>query len=82
MNSTHGVCPEDYAFGPIAQCRGLDVTLVFEESILSLLPASLMIIASFARFLALRNSRVVVAPKSFYSTKSVRQECNPGRESY
>jgi ATP-binding cassette subfamily C (CFTR/MRP) protein 1 len=73
MNQT--ICPEDLSFGPNVspQCRhGLDLTLVFEESILSILPASFMIVASTARYVVLRRSRRVVSTKSFYDTKSVR----------
>jgi len=72
MNRT--VCLEDFSFGPQTslQCRdGLDLTLVFEQSMLSLLPASFMIFASIARYVILRKSRQVVSGKSFYDTKSV-----------
>jgi ATP-binding cassette subfamily C (CFTR/MRP) protein 1 len=70
-------CPDDYSFGPRTppQCRGgLDLTLVFEESILSLLPASLMITASISRFFVLYKRRLVVPGKSFYNTKAVSAE--------
>jgi Na+-transporting NADH:ubiquinone oxidoreductase subunit NqrB len=70
----HTVCLEDYSFGPQTspKCRdGLDLTIVFEESILCLLPASLMIAASIVRFAILHRSRKVVLDKSFYDTKSV-----------
>lgn len=73
----HTVCLEDYSFGPQTspQCRnGLDLTVVFEESMLSLLPASLMITASIARFAFLHKARKVVLGKSFYDTKSVSSE--------
>ncbi|KAH8596005.1 P-loop containing nucleoside triphosphate hydrolase protein [Bisporella sp. PMI_857] len=66
-------CLEDYSFGPQTSpsCRdGLDLTLVFEESILALLPGSLMIIASIARFLSLAKASKVVLNNSFYRTKS------------
>jgi ATP-binding cassette subfamily C (CFTR/MRP) protein 1 len=72
---SQSACLEDYSFGPKTspQCRdGLDLTIVFEESILSLLPASLMITASITRFTVLRTARKVVRDKSFYDTKSVR----------
>jgi len=68
------MCLEDFSFGPQTslECRdGLDLTLVFEQSILSLLPASLMIFASIARYVVLRKSRQRVSGKSFYDTKLV-----------
>lgn len=68
------VCPEDYSFGPKTSphCRnGFDLTFVFEESILSLLPASLMIVASLSRLVVLYRKRLVVSGKSFYDTKAV-----------
>jgi hypothetical protein len=82
MNQT--LCPEDYSFGPQTSplCRdGLDLTLVFEESILSLVPASLMITASVARLTVLVKRRLVIPGKSFYDTKAVRttsaRPCSP-----
>jgi hypothetical protein len=75
MNQT--VCLDDYSFGPQTspQCRdGLDLTLVFEESILSLLPASLMIIGSTARCIYLSKARRVVPGKSFYDNKAVSSD--------
>lgn len=72
MNQTS--CLEDYSFGPQTSphCRhGLDLTLQFEESLLGLLPASAMIVASAARLMVLRKSRKVVLGNSFYDTKSV-----------
>lgn len=73
-SQTIGVCVEDYTFGPQSslKCRhGLDLTLVFEESMLSILPSSLMIVASIARVAMLRKSRRVASSKSFYGSKSV-----------
>lgn len=75
-------CLDDYLFGPQTslQCRdGLDLTLVFEESMLSLLPASAMIAASFARVVALRRTRKVVLGHSFYDTKAVCFTSSPSR---
>ncbi|VUC23771.1 unnamed protein product [Clonostachys rosea] len=65
-------CLEDYSFGPQTspECRdGLDLTLVFEESMLSLLPAVLMIVASAVKVASLRNARKVVLGTSFQDTK-------------
>jgi hypothetical protein len=73
-------CLDDYSFGPQTslQCRdGLDLTLVFEESMLSLLPASAMIAASFARVAVLRKARKVVLGHSFYDTKAVCSTLGP-----
>lgn len=67
-------CPEDRSFGPTTsiQCRhGLDFTLLFEESFLTILPAALMIIASTIRVFFLRNKRKVVLGNSFYDLKFV-----------
>lgn len=67
-------CIDDFSFGPQTspQCRdGLDLTLLFEESFLGLLPASAMIIASVARLAVLRKSRKVVLGNSFNDTKFV-----------
>jgi hypothetical protein len=72
MNRT--VCPEDYSFGPQTSphCRnGLDLILVFEQSILSIVPAFLMITASVARLTGLVKRRLVVPGNSFYDTKAV-----------
>jgi ATP-binding cassette subfamily C (CFTR/MRP) protein 1 len=72
-------CPEDQSFGPITsvQCRhGLDFTLLFEESFLTILPAALMIIASAIRVFFLRNKRRVVLSHSFYDIKFVSRSLN------
>lgn len=71
------ICVEDYSIGPTTtiDCRnGLDFTLVFEESILSLLPTSAFILASFFRFSSLRKARQVVSETSFNDAKAVRAE--------
>ena len=81
MNQT--ICLEDYSIGPQTplHCRdGLDLTLVFEESILSLLPASLMITTSIARLIVLNKNRLVVPGKSFYDTKAVSTQVTIYRE--
>jgi hypothetical protein len=73
-NMNQSICLEDYSLGPKTSidCRnGLDLTLVFEESILSLLPASAMIIASIARSISLRKARKVISGSSFNDTKAV-----------
>lgn len=72
-------CPEDRSFGPTTsiQCRhGLDFTLLFEESFLTILPAALMIIASTIRVFFLRNKRRVVLSHSFYDVKFVSRTLN------
>ncbi|KAL9488539.1 hypothetical protein ACSS6W_000816 [Trichoderma asperelloides] len=53
----------DAAFGPVvdAPCRdGFDFTLVFEQSILVLLPAAMLVLVAPLRFLQLRKSPVKV----------------------
>ncbi|GFP53312.1 ABC multidrug transporter B [Trichoderma asperellum] len=53
----------DAAFGPVvdAACRdGFDFTLVFEQSILVLLPAAMLVLVAPLRFLQLRKSPVKV----------------------
>jgi hypothetical protein len=76
------ICLEDFSIGPKTsiRCRnGLDLTLVFEESILSLLPASAMIVASTIRSIFLRKARKVVSGNSFNDTKAVRAESQHDR---
>ncbi|TAQ85919.1 hypothetical protein B7494_g5754 [Chlorociboria aeruginascens] len=63
MASTDSLCPAiDNTFGPWAtQCRGgLDFTLLFEETILTILPLSFMIFATFFRlvYLSKRQNKV------------------------
>ncbi|KAH7145722.1 P-loop containing nucleoside triphosphate hydrolase protein [Dactylonectria estremocensis] len=66
MNSSspHCVPSADGAFGPMidAECRdGSDFTIAFEQSILVLLPASLLLLAAPFRLVQLRNAPVKVA---------------------
>ncbi|KAL7950242.1 P-loop containing nucleoside triphosphate hydrolase protein [Trichoderma barbatum] len=65
MNISTPLCAPtaDAAFGPVvdAACRdGFDFTLVFEQSIFVLLPASLLVLAAPLRLIQLRKSSVKV----------------------
>ncbi|CAM1511520.1 Fc.00g090330.m01.CDS01 [Cosmosporella sp. VM-42] len=65
-NSSSHFCAltADEAFGPIVSddCRhGFDFTLTFEQSILVILPASLLVLAAPVRLFQLRNAPVKVA---------------------
>ncbi|KAF2664072.1 P-loop containing nucleoside triphosphate hydrolase protein [Microthyrium microscopicum] len=74
MSMNRSICVEDYSFGPKTSlhCRnGLDLTLVFEESILSLLPAVLMIVASTVRSNTLRKTRKIISGNSFNHVKAM-----------
>ncbi|KAL7796652.1 P-loop containing nucleoside triphosphate hydrolase protein [Trichoderma ceciliae] len=66
MNASAPLCAPtaDAAFGPVvdAACRdGFDFTLVFEQSIFVLLPASLLVLVAPLRLVQLRKSSVKVA---------------------
>lgn len=66
MNSSTLHCPPsaDDAFGPVvdAECRqGFDLTLTFEQSILVVLPAALLVLAAPFRLFYLRKAPVKVA---------------------
>ncbi|KAH6996315.1 P-loop containing nucleoside triphosphate hydrolase protein [Ilyonectria sp. MPI-CAGE-AT-0026] len=66
MNSSTPQCvpSADNAFGPMVavECRqGFDFTVTFEQSILVLLPATLLVVAAPLRLFHLRNSPVKVA---------------------
>ncbi|KAH7165470.1 P-loop containing nucleoside triphosphate hydrolase protein [Dactylonectria macrodidyma] len=66
MNSSSPHCAPsaDGAFGPMidAECRhGTDFTIAFEQSILVLLPASLLLLAGPFRLFQLRNASIKVA---------------------
>lgn len=75
MNSSASVCAPtaDAAFGPaIAGCRDdFDFTLVFEQSIFVILPASLLLVAAPVRLLRLGKSPVVVGGRMFRDFKLV-----------
>ena len=65
MNISAPLCAPtaDAAFGPVvdAACRGgFDFTLVFEQSIFVLLPASLLILVAPLRLIQLRKASVKV----------------------
>ncbi|KAG9504500.1 hypothetical protein J7337_004473 [Fusarium musae] len=66
MNSSENLCTSsvDASFGPFVgpECRdGFDFTLVFEQSILVLSPAALLLILAPVRLFRLRNAPVKVA---------------------
>ncbi|CAF3657412.1 unnamed protein product [Fusarium graminearum] len=72
MNSTNCAASVDASFGPFVppECRyGFDFTLVFEQSILVLLPASLILIIAPFRIFRLRNAPVKVAGYRLRSVK-------------
>ncbi|KAM0298499.1 hypothetical protein ACHAPM_008569 [Fusarium culmorum] len=72
MNSTNCAASVDASFGPFVppECRhGFDFTLVFEQSILVLLPASLLLIIAPFRIFRLRNAPVKVAGDRLRSVK-------------
>ncbi|RGP74273.1 multidrug resistance-associated 1 [Fusarium longipes] len=72
MNSTYCAASVDASFGPFVppECRGgFDFTLVFEQSILVLLPASLLIFIAPFRILRLRNVPVKVTGHRLRSAK-------------
>lgn len=64
----------DAAFGPAVSspCReGFDFTIAFEQSILVLLPAALLLVAAPIRFAQLLKSRVHVKPNHMRNAKMV-----------
>lgn len=78
MNGT-SVCsshPDD-VFGPVvAECaRAFDFTLLFEESILSILPSAILILLSPVRLLSLRKKQHVVGGGALRGAKLV-SSCN------
>ncbi|KAL3590087.1 hypothetical protein FPOAC2_12269 [Fusarium poae] len=72
MNSTNCAASVDASFGPFVppECRhGFDFTLVFEQSILVLLPASLLLVIAPFRIFHLRNAPAKVAGHLLRSVK-------------
>lgn len=70
-NST---CSEaDSAFGPVlpAGCRGADLTLAFEQSILTLLPAAIFLIILPARIFYLSKQSTKSVPSKLRIAKVV-----------
>lgn len=63
----------DNTFGPYAgECRGgLDFTLLFEDTILTILPLGLTIIAASLRFMFLSKEGIKVIPNLFVYIKLV-----------
>lgn len=66
MNPSMSLCAPtaDAAFGPAVgeECRdGFDFTIVFEQSVLVLLPSSLLLLAAPVRLAQLRGASVKVA---------------------
>ncbi|KJF60311.1 uncharacterized protein CIMG_12872 [Coccidioides immitis RS] len=60
----------DHGFGP-ASCRRFDFTLVFEQSILSILPSAALIILAFVRVHFLYGSSVKAMPHPVFKVKVV-----------
>lgn len=77
MNTSRECSPAaDDSFGPVvdAACRhGFDFTLTFEQSMLVLLPAALLILAAPFRLLHLRNATVKVDGRRLRDMKLVSQ---------
>lgn len=75
MNSSALCAPTaDAAFGPAVtdECRdGFDFTIVFEQSMLVILPASLLLVAAPIRLAHLRNASVKVAGQRLRLAKLV-----------
>jgi ATP-binding cassette subfamily C (CFTR/MRP) protein 1 len=72
MNSTNCAASVDASFGPFVppECRhGFDFTIVFEQSILVLLPASLLLAIAPFRIFHLRNTPVKVTGHRLRSVK-------------
>ncbi|KAG5656426.1 hypothetical protein KAF25_000013 [Fusarium avenaceum] len=74
MNSSETLCisSTDTSFGPFVgpECRdGFDFTLVFEQSILVLLPAALLLVLAPIRLFRLRNVPVKVAGRRLRTVK-------------
>ncbi|KAH6979576.1 P-loop containing nucleoside triphosphate hydrolase protein [Fusarium venenatum] len=72
MNSTNCAASVDASFGPFVppECRhGFDFTLIFEQSILVLLPASLLLVIAPFRIFRLRNAQVKVTGHRLRSVK-------------
>ncbi|KAL6923650.1 hypothetical protein FSST1_000924 [Fusarium sambucinum] len=72
MNSTNCAASVDASFGPFVppECRhGFDFTLVFEQSILVLLPACLLLVIAPFRIFRLRNAQVKVTGHRLRSIK-------------
>ena len=67
---------DEDVFGPVvtASCRnGFDFTLLFEESILTLLPISIFLLIASARIWALRRASEKVNRSWLYAAKEVRR---------
>ena len=65
------------------QCRGgFDFPLLFEESLLILLPISLAIVIAAATFTSLLRSPVVTASSWLGAVKTVRISVYPTKESF
>jgi ATP-binding cassette subfamily C (CFTR/MRP) protein 1 len=74
MNSSETLCitSTDTSFGPFVgpECRdGFDFTLVFEQSILVLLPAALLLVLAPVRLFRLRNVPIKVAGRRLQTVK-------------
>ncbi|KAF5657957.1 multidrug resistance-associated 1 [Fusarium heterosporum] len=74
MNSSETLCMSstDTSFGPFVgpECRdGFDFTLVFEQSILVLFPAALLLVFAPVRLFRLRNAPVKVAGRRLRTAK-------------
>ncbi|KAF5000611.1 hypothetical protein FGRMN_1643 [Fusarium graminum] len=74
MNSSETLCMSsaDTSFGPFVgpECRdGFDFTLVFEQSILVLFPAALLLVFAPVRLFRLRNAPVKVADRRLRAVK-------------
>lgn len=80
MNGS-SICPQhpDDVFGPVvAECaRAFDFTLLFEESILSILPSAILILLAPVRLLALRKRPRIVGGSTLQLVKLV---CHGPRE--
>jgi hypothetical protein len=74
-------CPvgADQAFGPsISQrCRGFDFTMMFEQTILSILPSSIFLILVVCRSYYLHGSTVKIGPNYLGAFKAVKFLCKP-----
>lgn len=64
----------DQAFGPLITraCRAFDFTLMFEQTILSIVPSSIFLVSSLWRMYRLNGSALKVAPNYVGAFKAVR----------
>lgn len=71
MNSSAGLSPAEFSFGPVAGDRAFDFSLTFEESVLSVVPSALLLLLAPVRLISLQKQPNRVGGKEFQLVKLV-----------